>query len=419
MMDVARKTKKPQPIKKYALYGGAALALAVVLVWVSQSKLSYKSFSRDGLLIAEVVKGDMQVKVFGTGTLVPREIRWVATQVAGRVDRVLVKPGSVVQQGQTLYQLDNPELLQDAEEMKWEVQAAQAELLALQVSLESDLLNQQARVQTVELQLQSAQLQFDAEATLVKQGNATISALDHKRTELDVQRLTNDLAVEKLRLSRLEKNKQAQLNARQARLNKQENSLKRIENQVANLTIKAKQSGVVQEVNAELGQQLSIGSNLLKLADQDDLIAEINVSERLINDVALGQTVSIDTRKSIVSGKITRIDPAVINGSVLVDVEFTETLPSEARPDLTVNADIMVAQLDDALYVRRPVVAQSQQGGTLYRLSTDENFADKTQIVFGRGSSRHIAINQGLAAGDKVIISDHSSWQHLDRIALN
>lgn len=418
-MDVVRKTKKTKKLNKAWLIAIAACCFVSALYAVSQSSLSHKNINRNGLIIAEVQRGDMAVKVFGTGTLKPREIRWVANNVPGRVDRLLVKPGAQVQSGDVLVVLDNPELLQDAEEMRWEVEAAEAELVSLEVTLESEIINQQARVKTVELQLQSSQLQFDAEATLVKQGNATISALDHKRTELDVEKLQNELSVEQLRLSRLEKNQAAKLNARKARLNKQLNSLKRIENQVASLQVKAAQAGVVQDVNIELGQRLIIGSNLLKMADQSNLIAEVKVPERLINEVAIGQSVNIDTRKNEVTGKVSRIDPAVINGSVLIDIEFTEKLPPEARPDLTVTADVLVAQLNDTLFVRRPVVAQSQQRGTIYKLTESEQYADKTQVHFGRGSSKQIAIESGLQPGDKIILSDHSSWEHLARIAIN
>lgn len=418
-MDIVRKSQDRKLDKKTLIVIAIVGVLILGFFAYSNTSITARSFNRTALTIAEVTKGDMAVKVFGTGTMVPKEVRWVASNVPGRIDRILVKPGAVVEKGQVLLELDNPEILRSAEETTWEIEAAEAEHTALVVSLESDLLNQKGSIQTVQLDLESAILQRDAEAILVEQGNATISLLEHNRTKLKARQLQNSLEVETMRLQGLLSNKEAQINASLARLNKLRNTQKHAQEQVANLSVKALESGVVQEVPVELGQRLIVGTNVVKMADQSQLIAELQIAERLINEVLVGQMVIIDTRKSEVEGEVTRIDPAVVNGTVLVEVAFTESLPLEARPDLSISGDIWVADLRDTLHVSRPILAQSNQSGVIFKLDESENIASRIPIKFGKGSSNQIEIISGLNVGDRVIVSDHSSYAHLDKISIN
>lgn len=417
-MDITR----PQGSKK-RLAGTKWLVVAIAVAAIcgsiyASSNLLTRSFSRSGLQIAEINRGDMQVKVFGNGTLVPKEVRWVASSVEGRANRILVKPGSPVASGDLLLELENPELVQAAEEQRWELAAEKAELVALEVTLETDLLNQRQRVKTVTIDLEGARLQFDAEHKLVKSGLATVSMLEHRKSELRVRQLENDLEAEELRLDRLARNRDAQVQARQARINKLANNLARAQQRVAALAVSAQEPGIVQEVSVTLGERLAPGANLVKVADQTRLIAELKVAERMINEVTVGQPVQIDTRKSRIDGVVTRIDPAVISGSVLVEVALPGVLPPEARPDLSVSGDILVADILDTLYVDRPVLAQSNQSGIVYRLDRTQSFAEKTPVRFGTGSSDQIQILSGLLPGDRIILSDHTSWEHLERIAI-
>ncbi len=417
-MDIARPSK-PGTLKVNPKWLIAVLVLlAVVGSIYASTNITTRSFSRSGLQFAEVRQGNMQVRVFGNGTLVPREVRWVATSVEGRVNRILVKPGRQVAKGELLLELDNPELVQAAEEKRWELAAEEAELVALEVSLETELLNQRTRIKTVDIDLQGVRLQFDAERKLVESGLATISMLEHRKSELRVRQLENELEAEKLRLDRIDKNRQAQLQARRARINKLANNLERAQQRVTALQVTALEPGIVQEVAATLGERLATGANLVKVADQTRLIAELKVAERMINEVTIGQPVRIDTRKSRIDGVVARIDPAVINGSVLVEVGLPGELPPEARPDLSVSGDILVADIQDTLYVERPVLAQSNQPGVIYRLDRSEASAEKTPVRFGTGSSDQIQILTGLTPGDKIILSDHTSWEHLQRIGL-
>ena len=176
---------------------------------------------------------------------------------------------------------------------------------------------------------------------------------------------------------------------------------------------------VVQDVSVEPGQRVNMGSNLAKLAQQDSLIAELQVAELLIGEVSIGQLVTIDTRNNTVSGIVARVDPAVVNGNVQVDVTFTEALPSDARPDLSVDGEIMITDIADTLYVSRPIFSQRQSNTTIYKLNQDGNLAQRTQVKLGKGSINQIQVIEGLAVGDRVIISDSSSWQKYQKVRIN
>lgn len=419
IMDI----KRQKPAKPYlALIKGLVaftIIITLVMVGYQQNGFGIKKIDKQSLMIATVERDQLQVKVFGSGRLLPKQTYWLANHVPGRVKNLLVKPGSRVTTGQLLLELQNIELKQQADKGFWAFTSAQAEFEAFKVENETQRLEQQAQIVSSQLKLEGMEIQLAAEKQLFEQGNATISALEHKKTQLLVRKLTNQLQTDQQRLARLKLNITAKIQAKQANLQLIEKEWAQAKQQVEWLQVKATHSGVIQQVDVELGQRLISGSNLLMLADQSQLIAEIEVPEYAINQVALTQAVQLDTRHQLISGQVSRIEPAVVNGNVIVEVAITEPLPKEARPDLAITAQIAVSTVPNALIIRRPAIAQSNQFGVLYKLDNQSSVARKTQVSFGLGSSSQIQIKDGLNEGDQVVISDHSAWQHLPSIVIN
>jgi HlyD family secretion protein len=176
--------------------------------------------------------------------------------------------------------------------------------------------------------------------------------------------------------------------------------------------------GVLQLVPVEVGQRVTPGGNLARVADPKRLKAEIKIAETQAKDVAIGQKAAIDTRNGVVKGHISRIDPSVLNGTVTVDVAIEDALPQGARPDLSVDGTIELENLKDVLYVGRPVRGQSDSTIGLFKLADDGSEAVRVNVKLGRSSVNAIEILQGLKAGDKVILSDMSAWDAVDRIRL-
>ena len=417
-MDIARSKPKQSKLKKPILVGAVIALFSSLVIAATQVEFAAYTTERQQLLVGKVEQGDMHVNVRGNGLLVPNDVRWIASNIEGRVERILVKAGAIVKKGDLLLEMTNPRLVQMAEETRWELEAFSAETKALEVALRNQLLDQKAVTLNAEMLYQSAKLRLDAEQTLLDQGKSSVSQIDYEKSKLEAAQYKQRWEIEQQRLAGLKENNIAQLQAKKARLNKLRKTLNRAQDEVASLNVIAAIDGVVQEMPLEPGQRISIGSNIAKLAKQDDLIAELQIPERQIRDVAIGQTAIIDTRRNKIQGIVNRIDPAVSNGTVKVDVVFKAPLPSEARPDLSIDGNIQISHLSNTLYVSRPAFAQSQSTSVLYKLSTDGSKAQKVAVNFGVGSAAQIQILGGLNVGDEVILSDHSTYEHIDTIAI-
>jgi len=418
-MDIARsKQKKTLNSKILSILALVSCGVLLLAYSYSGSGGSYR-IDKNTLLIDQVQRGELNVSVRGIGVLVPKDIRWIATEVQGRVERILIKPGAQVKAGDLLLELSNSQLVQQLEEIKWELEALEAETLAQQVSLESDLLDQQAAVINAKLSHQRTMLTLNAQKTLLEQGTGVISQIDHEEVKIEVAQHKEIWHLEIKRLAKRKENLAAQTVAYQARLNRMRRILQRVQSQVNSLHVKATMDSIVQEMPVELGQQVNSGTNLARLARKGKFIAELRIPEKLIQNVAIEQLVTIDTRTSKIQGRVSRIDPAVINGSVQIDVELIGAVPSEVRPDLTVEGVIEIAHLADTLYVKRPMFAKSFTQVTVYLLDADGQNASKQEVSFGQVSSKYIQINAGLNSGEKIIVSDTSGWEEHQQISLN
>jgi HlyD family secretion protein len=414
-MDIPRpENKKRKRIRQLAIGGGAALLLAAVTIGLAQLEPAAPSVARASVWIDTVRQGEMLRQVRGPGTLVPREIRWIAARSAGRVERIVVRPGAVVERDTVLVELSNPDLMREAEEARYELEAAKAELTELELSLRSEQLDQRAAVATARAAFEGARLTAEAERS-----SGVVPALQVRRSELLAEELKTSLEVQEERLEQFAGSMKAQIAARRARLAQDQNAYERVLEQVEDLQVRAGIAGVLQQVLVEEGESLVLGANIARVARPDELQAELRVPETQARDVQIGQSVAVDTRNGIVEGRVTRIDPAVLEGTVQVDVELTGALPRGARPDLSVDGTIEIERLPDAVHTGRPAYGQPNSTITLFKLVEDGEYAVRVPVELGRTSVNAVEIVQGLAPGDEVILSDTSAWDDNDRIRLN
>ncbi|MDG1752460.1 MAG: HlyD family efflux transporter periplasmic adaptor subunit [Thalassotalea sp.] len=418
-MDVQRPLLiKPWWKKYWYVFPSIILIIAIYLLKNTLGSASY-FLEKNEVVTAKVQQGTFKVNIRASGLLKPLNIRWVSSQVAGRVEQVFVKAGAKVNAGDVLIQLSNPELHRQLETARWELEANKAESYAAYVALESQMVDLKNSVVSAEYSYQSAKLKLDAETLLMKQGNATVSALDYQKSQLAVKQQMQYWQAQQQKTEKMQANMAATKTAQNARIGLVENNYQRILEQVASLQVKAFIGGVVQQVSLELGERAQVGDSVALIADQNTLFAELHVQEVRARDIALGQFVTVDTRRSEITGKVTRIDPAVKNGMVLIDVELTSVLPNEARPDLAVDGLIEISNIAKALFIKRPVYAPSHTQVNLYKLSDDKHFANKHSVSLGQSSVNNIQILSGLAVGDEVIISDSTDWQDHQQIMIN
>lgn len=395
----------------------AVLAVAAGAIALSRLEPAAPSVPRASVWIDTVQEGEMLRQVRGPGNLVPREIRWIPAQTSGRVERIVVRPGAVVKPDSVIVELSNPDLLQQTEEARFALAAAEADLADTELRLNSQQLDQRAAVGLARTEYEGARLRNEAQGQLFDDG--IVSQIDYEVSKLSVEQLALRLEIEQERLSQFSATFDAQLSGSRARVDQARNLYERRLDQIASLNVVAGVGGVLQEVSVEEGQRVELGSNIARVARPDDLQAELRIPETQARDVQIGQRVDVDTRNGIVAGSVTRIDPAVQQGTVQVDVELHGALPRGARPDLSVDGTIEIERLEQVVYTGRPAYGQADTTVGLFKLEPGGEHAVRVPVQLGRTSVNAVEIIQGLGPGDEVILSDTSSWDDYDRIRLN
>jgi HlyD family secretion protein len=399
----------------YAVIG--LVTVALITLGVSRLKPAAPTVERGTLLIDTVKRGQMLRQVRGNGTLVPEDVRVIAASTQGRVERILVQPGTEVSAGTLLIELSNPELQQSSVDAEYQLRAAEADYNNLKVKLESDRMNQQVVAASVHSEYEQAKLQLDTDETLAKDG--LVAPLTLKLSRVRLAELANRYNLEQKRLDVSVKSAQAQLASQQARISQLQALLKLKQSQVGTLGVVAGTSGVLQQMQVEVGQQVAPGTNLARVVEPQHLKAELKIAETQAKDIHLGQQAEIDTRNGVIPGHVSRIDPAAQQGTVTVDVALDGQLPQGARPDLTVDGTVELERLDNVIYVGRPAFGQSQSAVTMFKLEADGKAAIRVPVKLGRSSVNTIEILEGLQPGDQVILSDTAAWDAFNRILLN
>ncbi len=416
-MDVTRTGVVEKKRRQRLIYGsGAVLAVVLISVAVSTLEPAAPGVERETLWIGEVERGPMLRQVRGHGTLVPVEIRWIPAVTSGRVERIQVLPGAEVKPDDLLLELSNPEVEQETLDAVSALRRAEAELESLRVTLLSKELNHQATAATVESDYLQAQLRAEADQELASKG--LISDINLRISAAEAASMAIRREIEQKRLAMTAQANAAQLEAKRAELEQQQTMTRLRQDRFRSLQVRSGLRGVVQEIPVEVGQQVTPGTNLARVAEPSRLKAELRVPATQARDVEVGQQVSIDTRNGLVAGRVARIDPAVREGTVLVDIELTGDLPQGARPDMSIDGAIEIERLQEVLYTGRPAFGQEQGTVGLFRLDPDGVHARRVPVRLGRSSIKSIEVVEGLAEGDQVVLSDTSRWDDYDRIRL-
>lgn len=417
-MDVPRTGARRRKIIRRTLLAAAVIAAIPVITYgLSRLKPAAPSVEKSTLWTDAVKRGPMVRQVRGLGTLVPEEILWIPATHDGRVARVHLRPGAQVSPGTILLELDNPELVLEAEDLRWQVRAAEAGLRDLRVKLETTQLDLRASVARVESEYVQAKLKSDREEALAKEGLAP--DLNVRLARATSEELAKRFEIDRKRLEISSTSIEAQLAVQQVQIEKLRAALKLKESQVDDLRIRAGTTGVLQQMAVEVGQRVTPGTVLAKVAQPWKLKAEIRIPETQAKDVMIGQVAQIDTHNGVIPGRVSRIDPAAVSGNVTIDVRLEGELPSGARPDLSVDGVVELERLNDVLFVQRPVYGQANSLVGLFKVSPDGREAHRVQVRIGRVSVQTVEIVEGLGVGDRVVLSDMSAWDGQDRLRLN
>jgi HlyD family secretion protein len=333
----------------------------------------------------------------------------------GRVERIVLRPGVVVEPGTIMLELSNPTLDQELEEATLKLKASEAALASLRVQLANDALAQEATTASIEADYQKAALQNRVNQQLAEK--SLLSSMIVQQSSLDAQQLSARLVIAKKQLESVGDATRSRMAVQQSEVDQARAMMQLKRRQVDELHVRAGVGGVLQVVPVEVGQQVAPGTNLARVADPSHLKAELKIAETQAKDVQIGQPASIDTRNGFVEGTVSRIDPSVQNGTVTVDITLTGSLPRGARPDLSVDGTIELERLADVLFVGRPAFGQEQSAVGLFKLQPTGE-AIRVQVTLGRSSVNTVEVVSGLNVGDQVVLSDMSTWDAFDRVRL-
>jgi HlyD family secretion protein len=416
-MDIARPSNVRQKrIRQGLMIGGGLLVVALISVGLSRLKPAAPTVEGSTVWEDVVKRGPMLRQVRGLGTLVPEDIRWIPATTQGRVERIILRPGTQVMPDDVILELSNPQLEQELQDAQLKLQSAEASLANLRVQVNNDLLNQRAAAATVEADYNRAKMQSEMDNALAQ--DKLIAELQRRRSEIDSQQLAVRNEIAKEQLASRSESARAQLAVQQSAVDQARAVLQLRQRQRDELRVRAGLTGVLQVVPVEVGQQVAPGANLARVANPARLKAEIKIAETQAKDIQVGQKAEIDTRVGFVQGRVTRIDPSVQNGTRTVDVSLDGELPRGAVPDLSVDGNIELERLNDVLFMGRPAFGQEQSTITLFKVEPDNVSANRIQVKLGKSSVNAIEIVAGLNVGDKVILSDMSAWDAFDRVRL-
>src|SRR5947209_8485157 len=419
-MDIARPEFKQQKRRRQIIWSALGIvAVAAATIGVTRLKPAAPEVERSTVWTDTVKRGPMLRQVRGLGSLIPSQefTRQMPAETEATIVRILKLPGSQVKPDTMLLEMSNPQVEQEAVDAKLQLKAAEAEYQSLRVTLQSNLMNQKAGAATVNSDYTQAKLQADTDKALYDLG--VISGLAYKNSKSKSDELTTRNNIEDERLDINQKAIETQMAQQQAKVDQIRTLAGLKQKQLDALRVRAWIEGVLIDLPLQVGQHVTPGTMLAKVVQPDHLIAELKVAETQARDVQIGQPALVDTHNGTVSGEVMRVDPAVQNGTVTVDVKLTGELPKGARPDLSVDGTIDLERLDDVLYTGRPAFGQENSIISLFKLDSDAKGAVRVPVKVGRASVNSIQVVEGLHEGDTVILSDMSRNDNTDRIRLN
>jgi HlyD family secretion protein len=417
-MDIPRPSQARQKrIRRIAIGSAGLLAVLLITLGLSRLRPAAPTVERATVWVDTVKRGEMLRQVRGLGTLVPEEIRWIPAVTEGRVERIVIYPGTAVKPDSVILELSNPEVEQASLQAEAQARSAEAQAAELKVRLESQRLDQQAGVARVEAEYVQAKMQLEADEQLAAQGLIADITLKTSRTR--AQELAKRFEIEKKRLEISADAIAAQLAVQEAAVEQARAMARLRRSQLQALKVRPGMEGMLQQVPVEVGQRVAPGTNLARVAQPGKLKAVVRIAETQARDLQIGQTAAVDTRNGVVPGHVIRIDPAAQQGTVTVDIGLQGELPKGARPDLTVDGTIELERLENVLYVGRPAQGQAEGLVGLFVLDAGTSEASRRRVKLGRASVNTVEVVEGLQEGESVILSDTSQWDAFDRIRLN
>ncbi len=415
-MDIPR-DQKPRTRKRIIQWSVAVIALVGITGLLRNLEPAAPSVDAATVWRDTVRHGTMIRQVRGPGTLVPEQMRWITALTAGRVEQIMILPGTEVEANTIIIRMSNPDVVVQLLQAQQQLSNAEGALIQLRSSLETQRLAQRGLVAQIRTQYRNALRENQTNQRLYDTNPELVAGTELARTRDQVAEFEERLDIEEERLAVQEGSREEQIMAQRVQIARLTDIVEFNRNRVASLEVTAGVPGVLAELPLDEGQWVQSGGTLARVVQPGRLKAEIRIPQTQAQDIAVGQTAYIDTRNDTIIGIVVRIDPSVQQGTVTIDVALPADLPRSARPDLSVDGNVVIQRLDDVTYVGRPAYGQANQRVGMFRL-TGDGFAERVNVLLGASSVNEIEVREGLQPGDIVILSDMSQWDGFDRVKL-
>ena len=416
-MDIIR-DQKPKTKKTIIKWSIAVITVVLITGVLRNLEPAAPSVDAATVWMDTVAHGTMIRQVRGPGTLVPEQMRWITALTAGRVEQIMILPGTDIEENTVIIRMSNPDVVIQLLQSQQQLSSAEAILIQLRSNLETQRLTQAGLLATVRTQYGNAQREHATNQRLYDTNPELVAATELARTRDGVVEFEERIGLEEKRLVVLEASVGEQLDAQQVQINRLSDIVEFNQDRVSSLEVTAGVSGVLAELPLDEGQWVQSGGTLARVVQPGLLKAEIRIPQTQAQDIAVGQVAYIDTRNDTIIGQVVRIDPSVQNGTVTIDVALPADLPRSARPDLSVDGNVVIQRLDDVTYVGRPAYGQANQRVGMFKLVEDNQYAERVSVMLGASSVNEIEVREGLQEGDIVILSDMSQWDGFDRVRL-
>jgi multidrug resistance efflux pump len=419
-VDIIRDTKPERKRKKLVWTSVIVGGVAILTLGIRQLPSAAPSVDGATVWRDTVARGTMVRQVRGPGTLIPEQMRWITAVTAGRIEQILSLPGTEVDDGDMIMRMSNPDVDMQLLQAQQQLSQAQAALAQLRTSLQTQELTQRGTVATVRTQYLDTKRVYETNQRLFDENPDLVARADLDRSQESMQELETRLQIEQDRLAVMTGTSQAQLDAQQEQIDRLRDLVNFNRDRLGSMQVRVPVAGVLAPLDIPLqeGQWVQSGQQLSRVVVPGRLKAEIRIPQTQAQDIVVGQQALIDTRTDTIIGQVVRIDPAVRNGTVTIDVALPPNLPPSARPDLSVDGNVIIDRLEDVVYVGRPTFGQANQQVSIFRLTPDGQYAERVTVRLGASSVNEIEVKDGLQPGDVVILSDMSQWDGFDRVKI-
>ena len=416
-MDIAR-DPKPKTRKRIIQWSVASAALIAVTVGLRNLEPAAPTVDAATVWMDTVQHGTLIRQVRGPGTLVPEQMRWITALTAGRVEQIMVLPGTEIEEGTVIIRMSNPDVDIALLQAQQALNTAEATLIQTRSNLETQRLTQLGLLAQLRTQLRNAERDQATNQRLYDTNPELVAATELARTRDAVADLQERVGLEEEQAVLLTASAVDQVNAQRINIVSLTEIVDFNRNRVSSMEVTAGVSGVLAEMPLDEGQWVQSGETLARVVQPGRLKAEVRIPQTQAQDITPGQVAYIDTRNDTIVGRVVRIDPSVQNGTVTIDVALPPDLPRSARPDLSIDGNVVIQRLDDVTFVGRPAYGQANQRVGMFKLVEDGQYAERVIVMLGASSVNEIQVIEGLQEGDIVILSDMSNWDGVDRIRL-